>query len=708
VSSEDTGDLVVVRGADVEDAESVRLDTREELGKPVDPPDQPDTLYGTVMSWEDAPRRPIAPAWVRNAEQRLAFLRWLGDYTWYAARLHVSHSPKYLAKTLWYAPIGAGRMALRLAGWWFDKHGFLTEQSAVAVNDSATFFKARREVNARRLFRGIILVAVLFALLITYACVKTWGPWWMQASLVVVSVAVLARAGRPVGQAHHRPAHDGPDAGQADRRADPQGDRADRQGEGPGGDHVPRPTSAATDPVSAPIVDLPDGVIAADVIDERDRLAAGFRLPKVQVWPAMIPREHPGRLEIWIADRPLDRMTPPAWPLLKQGQIDYFRSVPVGYDPRLRTQYWDFAQKNSLLAGIPGSGKSLDARVLILGAVLDPLVIPAAFELKGTGDYRAVKPMCPEGFYGSGADQATKQAMFDFIQWLEDECDRRGPLVEKYAAMGLSEDNNVNRAMAEKDSRLRPIVAVLDEIQELFTDKELGKQAKATAISVVKRGRALAIHLIPCTQRIDKDSIPRGLSSNIALRACGAVTAHTECDLVLGTGAYSRGARPTEFETAVNDDPKDSGWVWRVGLGPQAPMRFYYISNKQAEQIAARAMKMREGLEPVDMSATKAQAYNLLDDVNAVWPSGQDQAWSEVLLKGLAALRPNIYGEWTADTLAKALKGYYIATAQTWGADETGKGRNRRGIARADLLAAITSQREGRKARAAVEIEADE
>ena len=79
-----------------------------------------------------------------------------------------------------------------------------------------------------------------------------------------------------------------------------------------------------------------------------------------------------------------------------------------------------------------------------------------------------------------------------------------------------------------------------------------------------------------------------------------------------------------------------------------------------------------------------------------------------MLLKGLAALRPNIYGEWSTDTLAKALKGYYVTTAQTWGTDETGKGRNRRGIARADLMAAITSQRDGRKARAAAEIEADE
>lgn len=695
-------DMVEARDGDAESVAVARLD----VGRPVDPPDQPATLYGTVTSWEDAKRRPIMPAWLRNQEQRLAFLRWLADYAWYVTRFHTVRTPKYAAKVGLFAPVGVARGSWFLLRWWLDFNALRTEQAAVNTDDSATFFKARREGNTRRYFRGMILLGGLLALVVVYACLRTFAPLAVQIAAGLVGAAGLAHFGRPAT----RPIVDrvtlGPTLVKLTAEMTRKAIVATGKVKDPAAIKFPFDISR-DGPGQRAIVDLPDGVIATDVIDERDRLAAGFKLPKVQVWPATVERSHPGQLEIWIADRPLDRLTPPAFPLLRTGQTDYFKPVPAGYDPRLRTQYWGFSQKNTLVAGIPGSGKSLDARVLILCAVLDPLVIPAAFELKGTGDYKAIKPMCPEGMYGSGADQATKQAMFDFLEWLEDECDRRGPLVEKYAAQGLNDTNDVNRAMAERDSRLRPIVAVLDEIQELFTDPELGKPAKVKAISVVKRGRALAIHLIIDTQRIDKESIPRGLSSNIALRACGAVTAHTECDLVLGTGAYSRGARPTEFETAVNDDPKDSGWVWRVGLGPMAPMRFFYIGNKQAEQIAARAIKMREHLDPVEVAAVKVQAYNLLDDVNAVWPPGQDQAWSGVLLKGLAQLRPNIYGEWTTDILAKALKPYLITTGQKWGTDENGKGRNRRGIERSDLLAAITSQREGQQARRTAEIEVD-
>jgi S-DNA-T family DNA segregation ATPase FtsK/SpoIIIE len=704
VTEEPSDDLVAVP-RDHHDAESVVVEP-DPLGAPVDAPDVSRTLYGTVTSWEDAKRKPILSAWTRNQQQRIQVLRWAVGYAWYAARFHAVRSPKYLVKVAGYAPLGGGRLAWRLIGWWLDFHTLTLEQSAITTDDQMGFHKARKEGNARRAFRGTVLAACLIAAVIGVACLRVFAPLWAQLAVVATVVPWLAHVGRPLS----KPIVDRVTVGSKFIKLTAEMTRKAIMATGKVKDPaaIQFPFDIGRDgPGQRAIVDLPDGVIATDIIDARDRLAGGYRLPKIQVWPATIPGEHPGRLEIWVADRPLDRLTPPAFPLLKAGRTDYFKAVPVGYDPRQRPQMWTFSQKNSLLAGIPGSGKSLDARVLLLAAVLDPLVIPAAFELKGTGDYKAIRAMCPDGMYGSGADQATKQAMFDFLGWLEDECDRRGPLVDKYAAAGLNDTNNVNRAMAERDPRLRPLVAVLDEIQELFTDTELGKEAKKRAISIVKRGRALGIHLIPATQRIDKESIPRGLSSNIGLRACGAVTAHTECDLVLGTGAYSRGARPTEFETATDEDPKDSGWVWRVGLGPMTPMRFYYISNKQAEQIAARAMTMREAIEPVDVAAVKVKAFSLLDDIHAIWPAGQDKVWSEVILKGLAGLRPDVYDEWTTDTLAKALKGYMVTTAQTWGTDPDGKGANRRGVARADLLAAITSQREGQKARQQAEIEID-
>jgi hypothetical protein len=49
---------------------------------------------------------------------------------------------------------------------------------------------------------------------------------------------------------------------------------------------------------------------------------------------------------------------------------------------------------------------------------------------------------------------------------------------------------------------------------------------------------------------------------------------------------------------------------------------------------------------------------------------------------------------YNTSALAAALKGYKVSTGQVWGQDEHGKGANRRGLVRADLLAAIDSRRQ--------------
>jgi S-DNA-T family DNA segregation ATPase FtsK/SpoIIIE len=112
-------------------------------------------------------------------------------------------------------------------------------------------------------------------------------------------------------------------------------------------------------------------------------------------------------------------------------------------------------------------------------------------------------------------------------------------------------------------------------------------------------------------------------------------------------------------------------------------------------------------------------AYNLLDDLNAVWPEGEEKVWSEVLVKRLAELRPEVYGDWVGiddkgnptyntSVLAAALKGYKVSTGQVWGQDEHGKGANRRGLVRADLLAAIDSRRQAQIAASRASRQAEE
>jgi DNA segregation ATPase FtsK/SpoIIIE, S-DNA-T family len=126
--------------------------------------------------------------------------------------------------------------------------------------------------------------------------------------------------------------------------------------------------------------------------------------------------------------------------------------------------------------------------------------------------------LCAEGMYASGADNRSKRRTMEILRWLDQECETRGPLIRTWAAKGLNSQNKLNRAIAQADPRLQPIVGVFDELQELITDPELGKEAKALLTSIVKRGRSLGIHLILATQRIDKESVPKDISSNVSNR----------------------------------------------------------------------------------------------------------------------------------------------------------------------------------------------
>ena len=79
---------------------------------------------------------------------------------------------------------------------------------------------------------------------------------------------------------------------------------------------------------------------------------------------------------------------------------------------------------------------------------------------------------------------------------------------------------------------------------------------------------------------------------------------------------------------------------------------------------------------------------SLLADVAAVMAPGEAEVWSETICARLAELRPTLYEALDPTALAGQLEKYGVATKQIWGRTADGKRANRRGVARADVLAA--------------------
>lgn len=633
-----------------DDAESVVIDEGR-AGRPVDPPVRPIT-FADVVSRADE-RRPIVPASLRSKAGRRSMVTLAGAMVSHGILWHLSRSWIYAGKMAFYGPWGLLKLMGRQLRWATHPELSSLMQTAAGAGDVDRGPLIADKVAAARKarFGGLAAtwLSVVVGALLVWHLAPAWAPWLAAAVLL----PILARFGRPAGTPILESAFNAgkyvrltADLTRAALMAsgvgikDPAKIRFNKEiyPEGPG--YVAQ-------------VSLPTGIIGTDVIDRRDYLAAGFQLPVSQVWPEPVKGAHPGVLAIWVADRPVDRMKQRKSPLLTCGKLDYFGALPWGDDVRMRELSWRLSERNSLFGGMPGSGKTLAARNVALAAALDPLVRFTTSELKGSGDFDPLEQLCIDGMYASGADDRTKQRTMQILQFLDQECERRPPLIRKWVTKGLNNENKLNRAIAEADPSLFPLVAIFDEIQELLTDPDLGKPAKALLTSIVKRCRSLGIHLELATQRIDKESIPKGISSNVSNRMALAVQSHVETDLILGTGAYSRGARPTLFVPPADDDNPWAGWGYLAGR--DQPVRASYIDNPTAEAIVARARGMRGDMPPVDLSSEPDR--DVLADVIRVFAHTNRRGlhWQQ-LAELLAADRPALYAGLTAEGVSALVR----------------------------------------------------
>jgi S-DNA-T family DNA segregation ATPase FtsK/SpoIIIE len=674
------------------DHESV-LVGRIVAGPAVDPPDE---LRAFRRGTRD--RRPVIPPQLASRAAVAQSLRWAATEAGYHTGFHAVRLPKYAAKTMLYAVPGSLRIVVRLIKWATAEEGNWHLRKAAADRGDAAVWLA---LDARRqrqsgwrwpiLLGGSTVLAAGGAVLALMP-----GTGLYRVAAVSAAIAIAARAGRPAD----KPITDRVSQGKAYRKLTAELVRRALLSVQLSGINsaVAKDPNAITFPQEIhrdgpghlAVVDLPYGVEAADVIARRGRLASGLRLPLDQVWPEPAPG-HTGRLALWVGHEPASQMRQPAWPLLRTGTADVFKPFPFATTPRMDTTDAAVAFRNWLFGGQPGSGKSWAMRLIVLAAALDVRVELRGYELKGVGDFAQVGPVCTE--YGNGNDDETLQACADMFGWLYGEGQKRAKRIAHYAEIGMARENKVTPELASlPDSGLHPLVVFVDEIQELFLFGKTGKQAGETAEKCIKLFRALGIWLILGTQIPDRDSLPPGITRNINTRFCLSVADQVANDMILGTSMYKLGYRATVFEPVT-----EAGWGILAGIGKPGARRSFAIDNDQAARVMTRAIDLRAaaGVLPDRADGPARPLADVLADVAAVWPAGEDAAWNETLLERLTSLRPEVYGRWETSQLTAALSGYGVTVGQI-GRRIDGKTVNRRGPAHTDILRAVTDRSQNR------------
>ncbi|WP_320069581.1 cell division protein FtsK [Micromonospora sp. RTGN7] len=631
------------------DAESYTIEA-EQLGEPVDPPGRPATFAEIKARADDRP--PIIPAALRNPEQRRELARWSLGYTAYLVGKHLYNSPKYTAKMAFWAPVGLVRGTGRIIHWASAEEGNWTLRQQAANRDDPAAWMALDRVRERQArFRWMLVAAGLLALIAVIAVLASpLAPGWALPLLAAAGVPVLAWAGRPAD----RPILDRVSIGPKFTKLTAEMVRAAVIALAIG---VKEPRSIefkfpihADGPGWLAIFDLPGAIVATKLLEKRDGLAGALRLPVDQVWPEVGP-DHPGQVALWVGYQPSSKMGQPKWALADSAaRTSVFEPQPFATDARQRPISTVLFERNFLIGGQPGSGKSYAARTLLTIAMLDPVVELKVAEFKGVGDFLDVQHLCST--YVVGVDDEAFETGNDIIGWALAECERRGKRILAAKKRGEAPHGKVTPELAAKPgSGLHPVFILLDEVHELFADQP---GAAAACERAIKRGRALGIIFALATQIPDKDSLPPNITRCITTRWCLSVLGQVENDMILGTGAYKRGFTGTVYRPGV-----DAGWGVMVGVDKPGSARSFFPRPDVTAAIVARAGQLR-GQSVIGDDVQRVQARDMLADARAVLLPGEAGLPWAVLAERLAELAPEFYTGITADMVRESLAPYGV------------------------------------------------
>lgn len=353
---------------------------------------------------------------------------------------------------------------------------------------------------------------------------------------------------------------------------------------------------------------LPTGVTAERIARRRADLATGLYRQAKEVWPST--GEEAGILDLWVADKGALVEGAGPYPLLDDGVTDVFRGVPFGRTLKGDPMTAPLMERNTLVGGMPGQGKSSGARVIMTGAALDPTAELRIAVPDSNFDFDGLRPRC--SVFIRGAETERIEEIRDELLRLHQEVQERGELLIKYQVPA------VTRELASADVGLHPVFFLLEEAHVAITHPEYGKEISQLLVDIVRLGRKRAIHVIVSTQAPTKDSMPRDVTRNCSNGIAYAVGDHVANDALLGQGAYRGGHRATELIPGT-----DRGIAVVKGFsGERSEMaQCYFVPVDQVPAIMDRALAeiARRGLAVPGTGVRRViEARDLLADLDEV------------------------------------------------------------------------------------------
>src|SRR5690242_13992605 len=254
--------------------------------------------------------------------------------------------------------------------------------------------------------------------------------------------------------------------------------------------------------------------------------------------------------------------------------------VHLAVDETGHDVYVTLAERNMLIGGEPGSGKSVALQLVVAHGALSPdcrlvLVDGKRVEL---GLWRG----CAERFIGPSIDEA-----IDTMHWLQGLIDERTDLLLQ-----------MKRRKVTPDLGWPVYLVPVDEVAYFSATVGTPTQQKefnATNRDVVARGRAPGIIPVEATQRPSADIIPTSLRDLFGYRWAFRCSTEASSDTILGHGWASKGY------TAEDIDPQARGVSWlRAEDGIPRRIKAAYLTDDHIIALAEHAAALRAAAKPAD------------------------------------------------------------------------------------------------------------
>lgn len=317
-------------------------------------------------------------------------------------------------------------------------------------------------------------------------------------------------------------------------------------------------------------VRVPRGSSVPELEQASEVIAAALRVRELRVRRSP---DNASRAEIVVARRdPLAVGPPLPWPVAGVGQASLWQPIPIGVGEDGQAVTVLLPERNVLLGGEPGAGKSVALSLLVATAALDPQ--SKLWLLDGKLVDLAAWSRCAEGSAGVNVSGA-----IEVLSNLQEEMDQRYALLL----------HNRKRKVSQGDG-LPLHVVVVDELAHYLTTSDRKERTAFADLlrDLVSRGRAAGIIVLAATQKPSGDVVPTSIRDLFGFRWAMRCSTPQASDTILGSGWASAGYSAADVDPAS----RGVGYLLHEGGIPQR-LRSYYLDDPSLASISARAEALR-------------------------------------------------------------------------------------------------------------------